>query len=85
MAIQEFPNLMGTRPEAKNEAFWREQWDEAHWMPGLCDPGQEASVALCLMHQSIAESAQERKMCAGIWPGTRLWRFSAQNLRQPKA
>jgi hypothetical protein len=54
VAIQEFPNLMGTRPEAKDEAMWREQWDEAHWMPGLCGPG-DGGVVGCLMHQTIAE------------------------------
>jgi hypothetical protein len=54
VAIQELPNLMGSPSPAKDEALWQEQWDEAHWMPGLCDPGEEA-VVLCLMHQKIAE------------------------------
>ena len=54
VAIQEFPNLIGS-PSAKDEAYWQEQWDEAHWMPGLCGPSQQESVVGCLMHQSIAE------------------------------
>jgi hypothetical protein len=54
MAIQQLPDLLNAPPEAKDEALWQEQWKEAHWMPGLCGPGEE-TVVLCLMHQSIAE------------------------------
>jgi hypothetical protein len=54
VAIQELPNLMGSPNPAKDEALWQEQWDEAHWMPALCDPREE-TVVLCLMHQEIAE------------------------------
>ena len=54
VAIQELPNLMGTRPEAKDEAFWQEQWDEAHWTPGPCGPAQ-GSVVGCLMDEWRAE------------------------------
>jgi hypothetical protein len=55
VAIQKEPGLGPVRPEAKDEALWQEQWDEKHWMPGLCDPRQ-GSVGGCLMQQSIAEA-----------------------------
>jgi hypothetical protein len=55
VAIQELPNPLGPPRTAKDEALWQEQWDEKHWMPGLCDPRQ-GSVVGCLMQQSIAEA-----------------------------
>jgi hypothetical protein len=54
VAIQDLPNPLGPLRTAKDEAYWQEQWDEAHWMPGPCGPGQ-GSVVGCLMQQSIAE------------------------------
>jgi hypothetical protein len=56
VAIQELPDLNNPPPShVKDKAYWQEQWDEAHWMPGLCGPGTELVVG-CLMHQSIAEA-----------------------------
>lgn len=49
--IQLSPNL-----HIKGLAALQEQWDEKHWMPGLCDPSMESIVALCLANQSIAEA-----------------------------
>lgn len=43
------------RSHAKYEARWQEQWDEQHWMPAPCRPG-EKSVAQCLLDQDIAEN-----------------------------
>jgi hypothetical protein len=79
VAIQEAPNLSGTRPEAKDEALWQEHWDEAHWMPGLCGP-DEGPVVLCQMHQAIAESERAedvrwhlaRDKAAALQPPTQL-------------
>jgi hypothetical protein len=54
VAIQELPKLLGPLPQAKDEALWQEDWDEAHWRAALCDPAQ-GSVALCQIRQQIAE------------------------------
>ncbi len=54
-AIQEEPSLLGTPNHAQDEALWQEQWTEDHWRAGLCDPSEEPTVALCQIHQSIAE------------------------------
>ncbi len=40
---------------AKDEATWREEFDEKHWMPGLCGPDSGGTVVHCQMQQSIAE------------------------------
>ena len=54
-ATQELPKLLGRYPEAKDEALWQEQWDEKHFVSGLCDPSMGA-VAICQIRQAIAES-----------------------------
>jgi hypothetical protein len=42
------------RSHSKDAATWQEEWDEKHWVAGLCDPSM-GLVALCQMHQAIAE------------------------------
>ena len=46
---------MGPYPQAKDEALWREQWDEKHFVSGLCDPSM-GGVAICQIRQAVAES-----------------------------
>ena len=43
------------RRRAKLQAMWQEQWDEDHWVPGPCPPGDKPA-ALCLLDQAIAEN-----------------------------
>jgi len=43
------------RSRAKLQAMWQEQWDEDHWVPGPCPPGDKPA-ALCLLDQAIAEN-----------------------------
>ena len=65
VAIQELPNPLGPPRTAKDEAKWQEQWDEKHWMPGLCDPRQ-GSVVGCMIDQSIAEAERAADMNAHL-------------------
>ena len=55
VAIQELPKLLGPYPQAEDEASWQEQWDEKHFVVGLCDPSMGV-VVQCQIQQSIAES-----------------------------
>jgi len=50
------------RSRAKLEAMWQEKWDEDHWMPGPCPPGDKPA-ALCLLDQAIAEN----RRAAAAW------------------
>ena len=47
-------NLLTLRSHAKDEAYWQEQWDRAHWRPGLCPVGK--LVVRCLLDQVGAEN-----------------------------
>lgn len=50
------------RSRAKLEAMWQEKWDEDHWVPGPCPPGDRLAV-LCLLDQAIAEN----RRAAAAW------------------
>jgi hypothetical protein len=50
------------RSHAKLEAMWQEKWDEDHWVPGPCPPGDRPAV-LCLLDQAIAEN----RRAAAAW------------------
>jgi hypothetical protein len=47
MAMRDVPDLGPVLGRAKDEASWQEEWNEKHWMPGLCGPDQGSSVAGC--------------------------------------
>jgi hypothetical protein len=55
LAVKNAPNLMGEKSQVKNGLYWQEEFNEAHWQPRLCQPG-DGIVAFCLMHQAEAES-----------------------------
>jgi len=55
LVVRTAPDLMGEKSHAKDEAYWREKYDEAHWQPGLCQP-VNGIVAFCLMNQTVAEN-----------------------------
>jgi hypothetical protein len=78
MAMQEAPPLFRLPSEAKDHDFWQEQWDEAHWMPGLCGPDQGSSVVDCLMRQKI----EEYERAADV--RYRLAKAKAAGLQEPK-
>ncbi len=50
------------RSHTKLEAMWQEKWDEDHWMPGPCPPGDRPAV-LCLLNQTVAEN----RRAAAAW------------------
>jgi hypothetical protein len=46
--------LTPPKSRAKDEAYWQEQWNRAHWRPGLCPVGK--LVVGCLLEQVGAEN-----------------------------
>jgi hypothetical protein len=76
MAIQQAPNLLGTPPRAKDEAYWQEQWTEAHWTPGPCPPWEQ--LANCLIEQARAE--RRRAQAANALLATK----KAEALKEPE-
>jgi len=50
------------RSRAKLQAMWQEKWDEDHWVPGPCAPGDKPA-ALCLLEQAVAEN----RRAAAAW------------------
>ncbi len=46
--------LTPPRSRVKDEAYWQEQWDRAHWVPVPCSTGK--LVVACLLEQAQAEN-----------------------------
>jgi len=68
------------RSRAKLEAMWQEKWDEDHWVPGPCPPGDRLAV-LCLLDQAIAEN----RRAAAAWDKIAEDRAAALKPKSPPA
>jgi len=56
LAVNQPPDLLNPpKSRAKDEALWREQWAEDHWVPPVCPPS-ETPVGFCVMHQAMEEN-----------------------------
>jgi hypothetical protein len=56
--------LTPPKSRAKDEAYWQEQWDRAHWRPGLCPVGK--LVVRCLLDQVGAENRRAQAVDTDI-------------------
>lgn len=58
LVVKNAPNPLGEKNHMKEEAYWQEEFDEAHWQPKLCQAGDGYLVYQCLINQTQAENAR---------------------------
>jgi hypothetical protein len=80
MAINQPPDpLNPPKSHAKDEALWREQYAEDHWVPAVCPLGNgPGDIAKCLMQQSRDEHHRQQD----AWQ--KIEDQKAARLQQPK-